>query len=192
LGLVTSNSDILLIKKIKEGDMLAFRQLVEKHKNISLSLACSILKDENKAEDVLQDVFVKVFDKIGTFNFNAAFSTWLYRIVVNTSYNELKKHKDYANLTQVDLELGNSDVNLALNTIKEENQKKYIQLALNKIRPDEGLILRLFYLCELKIKEIEDVTGFKSSKIKVDLHRGRRNLNHELKNILGIEINDLL
>lgn len=172
--------------------MTAFRQLVEKHKDISLSLAYSILKDKHKAEDILQDVFVKVFQKIGTFNFNAAFSTWLYRIVVNTSYNELKKRKNYVNLPQVGAKLEKSSGNIALNVFKEEDQKKYIQIALKRIRADEALILRLFYLCDLKIKEIEDITGFKSSKIKVDLHRGRNNLSHELTNILGKEINDLL
>lgn len=172
--------------------MAAFRQLVEKYKNVSLSLACSILKDENKAEDVLQDVFVKVYEKIDTFNFNAAFSTWLYRIVVNTSYNQLKKHKKHTNLSQIDSKPEKSSGNLALIAFKEEEQKKYIQMALKRLRADEALILRLFYLCDLKIKEIEAITGFKSSKIKVDLHRGRINLNHELKNILGKEIHNLL
>lgn len=192
MGQETSNNDSLLIHRIKEGDTYAFRQLVEKHKNVSLSLACSILKDENIAEDVLQDVFVKVYERLDTFNFNAAFSTWLYRIVVNTSYNELKKHKNHTSLSKVSTEFEKPSGNLALKSIKEEEQKKYVQIALKKLREDQALILRLFYLCDLKIKEIEDVTGFKSSKIKVDLHRGRNNLNNELKKILGKEIHNLL
>ncbi|WP_422860741.1 RNA polymerase sigma factor [Flagellimonas sp. S174] len=192
MGLDISNNDTLLINRTKDGDTGAFRQLVEKHKNVSLSLACSILKDENKAEDVLQDVFIKVFEKIDTFNFNSIFSTWLYRIVVNTSYNELKKHKNHPSLSQVDIKIEKSSGNMALNAFKEEEQKKYIQAALKRLRADEALILRLFYLCDLKIKEIEDITGFKNSKIKVDLHRGRINLNQELKKLLGKEIHDLL
>lgn len=190
MGLENSNSDKLLINRIKEGDTIAFRKLVEKYKNVSLSLACSILKDEDKAEDALQDAFVKVFEKIETFNFNAAFSTWLYRIVINTSYNELKKNRSHTILSQVSLE--ESDGNQALDTFKVESQKKFIRIALKRLRNDEALILRLFYLCDLKIKEIEDITGFRSSKIKVDLHRGRNNLNNELKKMLGTEIHDLL
>ncbi len=190
MGLEISNNDTFLINRIKEGDTTAFRQLVEKYKDVSLSLACSILKDENKAEDALQDAFIKVFEKINTFHFKAAFSTWLYRIVINTSYNELKKHKSHTNLSQVSIE--DSGGNDALNIFKAKNQKKIIHIALKRIRTDEALILRLFYLCDLKIKEIEKITGFKSSKIKVDLHRGRNNLKHELTKILGKEINDLL
>lgn len=190
MDLEKSNSDTLLINRIKEGDTIAFRILVDKYKDVSLSLACSILKDEDKAADALQNAFIKVFKKIDTFNFKAAFPTWLYRIVVNTSYNELKKNRNHTILSQVSLQ--DSDSDNALDILKTENQKKFIQIALNRLRLDEALILRLFYLCDLKIKEIETITGFKSSKIKVDLHRGRNNLNHELTKILGKEINDLL
>ncbi|MEM1257269.1 MAG: sigma-70 family RNA polymerase sigma factor [Bacteroidota bacterium] len=192
MGLDIPDNDTLLIKRTKDGDIGAFGQLVEKHKNVSLSLACSILKDENRAEDVLQDVFIKVFEKINTFNFNSTFATWLYRIVVNTSYNELKKHKNHPSLSQGDIKIEKSSSNMALNAFKEEEQKKYIQIALNRLRADEALILRLFYLCNLKIKEIEGITEFKSSKIKVDLHRGRINLDKELRKLLGKEIHDLL
>lgn len=192
MSLETPNNDIFLINRIKDGDTGAFRQLVEKYKNVSLSLACSILKDEIRAEDVLQDVFVKVFEKVDAFNFNSAFSTWLYRIVVNTSYNELKKYKNQTSLSQVDLKPEKSIDNTALNDLKGEEQEKYIRVALNRLKADQALILRLFYLCDLKITEIEDITGFKSSKIKVDLHRGRINLDKELKKLLGNEIHDLL
>ncbi|MEM8927304.1 MAG: sigma-70 family RNA polymerase sigma factor [Bacteroidota bacterium] len=192
MGLDIPDNDTLLIKRTKDGDIGAFGQLVEKHKNVSLSLACSILKDENRAEDVLQDVFIKVFEKINTFNFNSTFATWLYRIVVNTSYNELKKHKNHPSLSQGDIKIEKSSSNMALNAFKEEEQKKYIQIALNRLRADEALILRLFYLCNLKIKEIEGITEFKSSKIKMDLHRGRINLDKELRKLLGKEIHDLL
>ena len=59
-----TDNDTLLIKRIKEGDTLAFRTMVEKYKDVSLSLACSILKDEVAAEDALQDAFLKVFKNI--------------------------------------------------------------------------------------------------------------------------------
>jgi len=74
----------------------------------------------------------------------------------------------------------------------QEDQKKYIQKALDLLKPDEALILRLFYLCELKISEIEEVTGYKVSKIKVDLHRGRKNMQNALHQLLGNESQHLL
>ena len=182
--------DYELIRKINDGDTSAFRQLVYAHKDVSLSLAISILKDPVIAEDVLQDVFIKVYNKLHTFRYNSTFSTWLYRIVVNTSYNELKKKKDLVTIENTLETIGLTSVDRS--NLLEVDQKKYINLALEKLRPDEALLLRLFYLCEYKIKEIEKVTGFKSSKIKVDLHRGRENMHFHLKQLLGDDINSLL
>lgn len=182
--------DYSLIRKVNDGDTSAFRQLIFAYKDVSLSLAISILKDPVVAEDVLQDVFIKVYHKIHTFKFKASFATWLYRIVVNTCYNELKKRKNIVSIDSI------SEVNSIVHNQKEyledADQKKYINMTLEKLKPDEALVLRLFYLCEFKIKEIEKITGFKSSKIKVNLHRGRDNFQFHLKQILGDDLNNLL
>ncbi len=182
--------DYELIRKIKEGDTSAFRQLVYMHKDVSLSLAVSILKDAVLAEDVLQDVFIKVFHKLHTFSFKSSFTTWLYRIVVNTSYNELKKKKHHLSID--DSESTYVISTISKDTMSESDQKKYIQLALERLRPDESIVLRLFYLCELSIKEIEVITRFKHSKIKVDLHRGREHIHKELQQLLGDDLKYLL
>ena len=180
-----------MIFRAKEGDTVAFRLLVEKHKDVSLSLAYSILKNKALAEDVLQDVFIKIYEKLNTFKFKSAFSTWLYRIVINTSYNELRKRKSTSplqNETEDFLFIPAEDKD----HLKEEDQKRYINLALKHLKTDEALVLRLFYLCELSIREIQTITKFKPSKIKTDLHRGRINLNFQLRMLLKDDISYLL
>ncbi|WP_375578629.1 sigma-70 family RNA polymerase sigma factor [Marivirga tractuosa] len=184
--------DAVLIEKVKNGDTDAFRQLVDKYKDVSLSLAYSILKDKAKAEDVLQEAFMKVFHKAASFKHQSAFSSWLYRIVVNSSYNELKRNKSHVELEKVNSNDSVVVEKTAFQNLKVEEQKRYVVLALNKLKPDEALVLRLFYLCELSLKEVEDITGFSTSKVKVDLHRGRKNMGIALKNLLGKQINDLL
>ncbi|MDY8137680.1 RNA polymerase sigma factor [Aquimarina sp. 2201CG5-10] len=192
MGTNFSDNETDLIYRIRDGDTNAFRQLVNTYKDVSLSLSFSILKDQDLAEDVLQDAFIKVFEKIDTFKFGAKFSTWLYRIVVNTSYNALKKSKNHYHRLDTDKEINVSVNDTALRQLKEDDQKKYIQIALENLRSDEALVLRLFYLCELNINEIKQSTGFSKSKIKVDLHRGRNNFYFELQKIMGTEIRDLL
>ncbi len=183
--------DYELIRRCGEGDTSAFRQLVYKHKDVSLSLVLSIIKDKVIAEDVLQEVFIKVYHKLHTFKFKSAFSTWLYRIVVNTSYNELKKRKDHVRIDHIEEHTFSLSIE-AGDRLGMQDQKKYIDLALLKLNEDEALILRLFYLCELSIKEIEGITSFKQSKIKVGLHRGRENLSFHLRQLLGEDIDQLL
>lgn len=184
--------DSQLIRQIKKGDTLAFQQLVEKYKDVSLSLACSILKDQAIAEDVLQDSFLKVYQKLNSFREDSAFSTWLYRIVVNTSYNSIKKRKFHTPLSEIPKTQKQLSGNGNHQELKAADQKKFIQIAMQELKADEALVLRLFYLCELKIREIKEITGFKESKIKVDLHRGRNNLHEVLKNMMGEEIKMLL
>ncbi len=184
--------DFYLINKIKEGDTIAFKQLVEKYKDVSLSLVVSILKDQSAAEDVLQDAFVKVFKAIDKFKFKSRFSTWLYRIVINTSYNALKKEK--VNVKIEDIESGNiiDPVAIGIDKMNTTDQNNYIQRAFEMLRHDEALVLRLFYLSELSINEIHKITDFSLAKIKVDLHRGRDNMYFYLKKMLGNEVKHLL
>jgi RNA polymerase sigma-70 factor (ECF subfamily) len=183
-------SDSQLVIRARAGDTGAFRQLVERYKDLSMSLAVSILKDRATAQDVLQDAFVKVYDRIGGFRGEAAFASWLYRIVVNTSYNALKSHTygRKAGTLETEVVYGTTEQN----PMRAEDQKKYVHLALDRLNADEALVLRLFYLHELQIPEIADITGFGKPKIKVCLHRGRKNMMDKLKGLIGEEVKDLL
>ena len=180
--------DYELVRSVIAGDNGAFRQLVFLYKDHSLSLIRSILKDPVKSEDVLQDAFISVYKNMNKFKFNASFSSWLYRIMVNASYNELKKNKRYVQWPSEE----RIEATVEPNSLTASDQKVYINKALDAMKPDEALVLRLHYLNELKIKEIEGITGFGRSKIKVDLHRGRDNFHSKLKQLLGKDINYLL
>ena len=188
---MSSNSlDNALVAKAKEGDKQAFRQLVEKYKDVSLSLACSVMKDEASAEDVLQDAFLKVYTSLKYFREKAAFSTWLYRIVVNTSFTAIqrqKRHRTIDDLPETDVPAREIP-----HPLKLEDQKRYIEESFKRLKADEALVLRLFYLCELSLNEVKDITRFSEAKIKVDLHRGRKNMHQLLKHMLGSEIDELL
>ncbi|APG59840.1 RNA polymerase sigma factor [Christiangramia salexigens] len=186
------DNDRELVIKVQNGDLNAFSILVDKYKNKSLSLAVSIVKDTFLGEDIIQEVFIKVHSKIKNFRFKSKFSTWLYRIVVNTSYNELKKRKHTIPISIYEISEDVRPGSTNGKSLSIEEQKKYIKYGMMLLKEDEALILRLFYLCENSIKEIEDITNFNSSKIRVNLHRGRKNLKRKLISILGAEIDSLL
>lgn len=183
----SEDQDKAIIEGVKAGEQSAFKALVEKYKDDAFSLACSIVKDRALAEDVLQEVFLKVFDKIKTFNYQSSLYTWLYRIVVNRCFNELRRKR---NLPQ-SLFKTSSSKEEAAKMADTNNRKQVIYSALDQMKPDEALVLRLFYLSELTIAEVMEVTSFSKSKVKVTLHRARKNLAKLLKNQLGKEIEDL-
>lgn len=192
MGDKVADKDIQLFQKVRDGDSEAFRTLVDLYKDKSLSLAISIVKDEHLAEDMLQDVFIKVFKNIKKFKFKSKFSTWLYRIVVNTCYTELKKKKHTFPIDENEPALQQAVMVNQGMLLTLEDQRTYIQKAMQRLKPDEALVLRLFYLCEMNLKEIEVITQSSPSKIRVDLHRGRQNLEQRLKQLLGDEIKHLL
>lgn len=170
--------------------MEAFAHLVNRYKDPSLSLAVSILKDTAIAEDVLQEAFMKVYRSVGNFREEAAFSSWLYRIVVNHCYNALKS-KRYGRQTEP-LEAAEEPVAESGDSLKAGDQQYYVNKALEQLSADEALVLRLYYLHEMSLQEIKDITRFSPSKIKVCLHRGRKNMLQILEKMMGKEINYLL
>ena len=162
--------------------MSAFRSLVGKYKDVSFSLACSVLHDEYEAEDALQESFIKVYRNIHKFRFQSSFSTWVYKIVVNTCFTIAKKqkkhlHDDIDSCTGIELQQSKT----GFEELIESEQKAIINKVLKMIKPEEALLLRLFYLSDLDVKEIMEVTGFRESKIKVTLHRARKNALNELQ-----------
>lgn len=171
--------------------MFAFRNLVEKYKDVSLSLACSILKDEVEAEDALQDAFMKVLKNINKFRFDASFSTWLYRIVVNTCLTLKEKDRKHLYDDVSEIQDVQSEDLSSLDRYSEKERTGYIVETLKLMKPDEALLLRLYYLCELNISEIREVTDFTESNIKVILYRARKNMYHILNKLTGNELNNL-
>ena len=189
-----NNNDIIIIEKTKAGDISAFRILVDKYKDVSFSLACSILKDEHESEDALQEAFLRAFRNVGKFNYKSSFSTWLYRIVVNTCLTIEKKH-GINKLNEPNFNLSNNeaiDEITGFDKLSVSNRREIIDAALTRMKSDEALLLRLYYLSELNVAEIKEITGFRESSIRVTLHRARKSLHDQLKKLLGEEIKLLL
>lgn len=186
---MTEQQEQIIIHKIIAGDANAFACLVDNYKNMAVFLACNILLNQQDAEEVAQDAFVKAYAALPSFKADSRFSTWLYRIVVNTALNKQKLKKQYW-LEITDEQVTGEDEILA-NHITSEH-KKYIQTALRLLSVNERLCITLYYLNELSIGEIHDLTQISHSNIKVLLHRGRKNLYAALRQHLKREITNLI
>ena len=82
-----------LIRKAKQGDMLAFEELILKHEKIVYNLALRMMNHSEDAQDIAQEVFLKAYRSLANFDERAAFSTWLYRITHNTCIDAMRKRK---------------------------------------------------------------------------------------------------
>lgn len=186
--------DDIQILKTLNGNTTAFAGLLEKYQTMAYTLAYNILLNREDAEEATQDAFLKAFSSLQTFKREAKFSTWLYRIVVNTSINKGKKKK----LSTIALEDMNSKANVsfpsedALAAYHLQDQQRFIQEAMQALREEERLVITLYYLNELSTTEVAKVTHFSLSNVKVLLHRGRQKLAESITYILKKEAKSIL
>ncbi len=82
-----------LIEKAAKGDNQAFERLIVKYEGRIYGIALKVFKNETDAYDVAQEICIKVYRKIGQFNFESSFGTWLYRLATNTAIDEYRKAK---------------------------------------------------------------------------------------------------
>jgi RNA polymerase sigma factor (sigma-70 family) len=190
---VNNKTDHEIIHDIRAGNNAAFNVLINKYKNMVFTLAYNIVLNKEDAEELAQDAFIKAFYALPSFKEKSAFSTWLYRIVLNTSLNKkkLRKMKMAVGEEEIIDEVYN-DMNALLMQQEKSDRKKFIQLAMLSLKEDERLCITLFYLNELSADEINELTGLNISNIKVLLHRGRKNLYSQLSILLKKEVDHLI
>ena len=184
--------DDTCIQRVIEGDVNSFRYLVDKYKDMSFSIAMSVLKDEDDAQDAVQESFIKAFKNLKSFRRESKFSTWLYKIVVNESLSRIRAKKQERTQYVDEYKDHGSHVGETVLNLAQDEQKKYINKVLNMMESRESLLLRLFYLNENNLNEIEEITGLSSGNIRVILHRARKNFYDLMKTELKEEINSLL
>jgi len=93
VGATEQIDDKVLVERASRGDGIAFSELVNRHYEKAVRVSFGMLKDRFDAEDVAQEAFARVYRKLESFEGQSAFSTWLYRIVVNLSIDSLRKRK---------------------------------------------------------------------------------------------------
>jgi RNA polymerase sigma-70 factor (ECF subfamily) len=170
--------DQYYIDKTLDGDKDAFGKLIQKHEKYAYTLALRIVKNPEEAEEIAQDSFLKVFQRLKSFEGKSKFSTWLFKIIYHESIRRLRKTKQFhISLDQIqESEQNQAEFVDGMNSLLEKERKELIQNALEKLKPSEAAILTLFYLDEQSIKEIEQITNLTEGNIKILLHRGRKSM----------------
>ncbi|MEO0570601.1 MAG: sigma-70 family RNA polymerase sigma factor [Bacteroidota bacterium] len=170
-----NEQDTYFAKQVVEGDKKAFSYFVKNYQQMAFAIAFKILRDEDLAKDAVQNAFVNAFRRIKSYKGDAKFSTWLYRITINDALKLAKKERKYTSFLNMDIPENTEAVfNEAVTKIAVNESKRKVNDVLKRMKPKEALVLQLFYLKEMSISEIEEVTRLKKSNIKVLLHRARK------------------
>ncbi|AXG71373.1 ECF RNA polymerase sigma factor SigW [Kordia sp. SMS9] len=183
---MTPNTDQDYIAQIRSGNVNVYSALVSKYKNMVFTLALRMVENKEDAEEVSQDTFVKAYKALDRFKGTSKFSTWLYRIVYNTSLDHLKKSKRVVLSEHID-EINEADIGSmqnALTYIEAKEKKQMIEKALLQLPEEERVLLTLFYFEELSLREISEIIQLSYDNVKIKLYRSRKKLFHMLKNVV--------
>lgn len=175
--------DLEIIDKILKGQTHAFSEIVDNYKDLVFTLAYRMLKNRDRAEEVSQDTFIKIFKKLNTFKGQSKFSSWVYRITYNTCLDALRQQKENYKLIPINefTEHELKTVENALDIMQEEELKENVNQCLEQLPGDMGFLLTLYYFEGYSINDIAEVVNLKANNVKVKLHRARLKLTEILK-----------
>lgn len=182
------NSDPSLIRSFLGGNPRAFDSLVKKYQNRIFNICYRLLGNYDEADDSAQEVFIKVFRSLKGFQFRSSFSTWLYRIAVNTCKNKLSSMKYRFNRMAIRLDKnGLSTVELhnsassPVSALERREREAVIQRALDSLPKDQKMVVVLRDVEGLSYEEVVKITGFNQGTVKSKLARARSKLRESLR-----------
>ncbi|MBI3951487.1 MAG: sigma-70 family RNA polymerase sigma factor [Acidobacteria bacterium] len=183
-----------LIDRARDGDEQAFEELVNKHSSRVLSIAARFFRQPELREDIVQEVFIKVFQSLSSFQPGAPFEPWLTRIAVNACYDQLRraqrrKELMFSEITDQEADWLNRHYSLqSVELFEQEEQRKVAaglaEKVLTTLVPEDRMALLLFERDGLTTAEIARALGWSRTNVKVRLFRARRALRKTIEQLV--------
>ncbi len=187
-----------LIREAQRGERAAFDALIRRYDQSVLRLALHMLGNEQDAQDVHQEAFIKAYRHLGNFRFECSFYTWLYRIVTNLCLDQLRRRKSRREDPSTVLDAGGDEMDLMANVTDDramanpgrELERKVmgerISQALDKLTPRERTVFELKHYEGLKLRTIGEMLSTTEETAKNTLFRATRKLRLNLAEMKGL------
>lgn len=178
--------DSEFIRRVLDGDTASFEPLVAKHSPRLFATARRYARAEHEVQDIVQEVWLKAFQKLATFRGEAPFENWLMRLAVHTCYDFLRRHQRnresaFAELTDEEADWLERFAR-APETVSDSATaaRQLVQRILEQLSPSARLIITLLEIEERPIKEIARLTGWSIPLVKVRAFRARAEMRRLL------------
>ncbi len=189
------SEDDELIRAAQNGERTAFDTLVRRYDRSVLRLALHMLGNEQDAQDVHQDAFIKAYRHLSNFRFECSFYTWLYRIVTNLCLDQLRRRKSRREDPSTALDAGGEEMDLMANLtdgrasanpareLERKVMSEAIQSALDELTPRERTVFELKHYQGLKLRTIGEMLSTTEETAKNTLFRATRKLRARLGDV---------
>ena len=172
-------TDRELIDAVLKGETASFEPLVKKYQSRIFAMARRYARRESEVEDIVQEVFIKAFQKLHSYRAEAPFEHWLMRLSVRTCYDFLRNHQRnresaFTDMTDQEtdwLERFAADPDTAVETA--DAARDLVERVLSQLPPSARLVLTLLEIEERSVKEISELTGWSISLVKIRAFRAR-------------------
>lgn len=180
--------DAEIVERVRGGETALFELLIRRHNQRLYRIIRSIVRDDDLAEEVMQEAYVRAFEHLRQFEGRASFSTWLSRIAVNEALARLERRKRFE---QRDFDLDGEE--MPLKTVSETPETSFggvetrelLEKAILALPRDYRSILVMRDVEELTTSETASVLGLTEENVKVRLHRAHAMLRRHLTKVLG-------
>jgi RNA polymerase sigma-70 factor (ECF subfamily) len=174
--------DNRLVARFKNGDISAFNRLVIKYQKKLYSVVYKIILDHDETNDVLQDVFIKVYNSISSFREESGFYTWIYRITVNMTLNRIKKLKS-AKLTRIEeINVPTADEKNISETTDNNSKLQFLRYAVSRLPEQQRIVFCLRQYEGLSYQEISVITGKSIGGLKANYFHAFAKISEIMKN----------
>lgn len=182
-------SEDILVERLKQGDQTAFKYIVDTYQNMVYNTCLSIVKSEEDAEDLAQEVFVQVYQSVHSFKGESKFSTWLYRIATTKSLDHERKKKRKKRFGFVksifgedaQVEINPPDFNHPGVVLDKKERAAILFKAVDKLPDNQRVAFVLSKVEGRSYQEISEIMGTTISAIESLLHRAKNNLRKILE-----------
>ena len=187
----TSAEDKALVQQAQKGDMLAFEELVARHRDKIYARAYSMMRNEDEAVDLSQEAWVKAWQKLAQFQGDSSFATWLTRIVINLCLDQIRRRKRQRaeSIEEMDEESGGVErqmepvITNPTERLERGELRQRIDEAMKKLSHEHRTVLVLCEFEEMEYKEIAKVMECSIGTIMSRLFYARRKLASLLQDL---------
>jgi RNA polymerase sigma-70 factor, ECF subfamily len=180
-----------LIQNLKIGNHAAFNELMRQYSNRVVNTCYRFLLNQLDAEDIVQEVFIEIYQSIATFRSESKLSTWIYRIAVTKCLDEIKKRNRKKRLVSLGKMLHLEDIALWLaggsmpdNQLKEDEKMQEIMSALNVLPDNQRVAFTLSKIEGYTNTEIAEILNTTTVAVESLVYRAKKQVSGELENIL--------
>ncbi len=180
--------DEIWVQKAAVGDLAAFDELIKKHHGKIYGLAYRMLGNADDAEDAVQETFLEAFKSLHSFEHRSKFSTWLYRVAINTCQQWLRRADSRRRTLNQYIEQNhgvhaNSTSELPDEVAMKNERNAALQEAISKLPEKQRTVIILFYMQQLKYREIAEILHCSEGTVASRLNTAIRNLGSKFRKI---------